>query len=212
MTSARELIINESLRGGGVQALNDAMTWWAAFGAIAQAAGAVATFGAIVVALVLARAERGLLGRGRATIMLAVSGDGTPGEYELHFELENTGMRPLVWETTSWRVGWLRWGPNALRYRWALQSDHLGSPFTTQTIEPAMTGRVAIPVQVMKGGLQAAEDRDDFFRGPVPLLGYPPIVAFANVAGRSPIPLKVSAAVTKFMRTGDHPDQYVPEA
>lgn len=188
--------------------MGDDVAWWTAFGALAQAGGAVATFLAVVISLRLARAERGLHGRGQARIMIALPGDGSLGEYQLHFELENTGLRPLLWESTSWRVGWSRWAPEALRYQWAMQSNAVGSPFTTQTIAPAMTGRVCIPVGIMKRGLDDAAERASFFGRRVPLLGVAPITAFAHVAGRPAIKLKVSNEVAEFLRTGEHDELY----
>ena len=47
-------------------------SWWTAFGAIAQVAGAVATLLAVLVALWTTRGERELKGKGHARIMLEV--------------------------------------------------------------------------------------------------------------------------------------------
>jgi|LWDU01.1.fsa_nt_gi hypothetical protein len=187
--------------------MNDVI-WWTAFGAIAQVAGAVATAAAVIVALLLAKAERGLHGRGHVRIMVAIDPSSRLQEYQIHFSLENSGIRPLVWETTSWRSGWLPKLGGKLGYVWALQSDASGSPFTRQSIEPAMTGRVSIPIRILKEAMVNSDERVDLFRRRVPLLGHPPITAFAIVAGRKPIKLKVSKSVADFMRTGDHADYY----
>ena len=186
-------------------------TWWTAFGAIAQALGAVATFAAVVVSLWLAVGERSLRADGFAAIWVSFPGDGTPGEYQVMFQLRNTGLRPIVWESVAWRVGWLRRGPKSLKYRWALQADGNANHFVTQTVQPSLTGMVTIPVAVMKPRiLEEANEEKPFFRRRIKFLGNAPILAFAHVAGRKPVPLKVNQSLQDFLRTGGHETHLMP--
>lgn len=187
----------------------DQVTWWTAFGAIAQAVGAIATFVAVLVSLYMSRSERAFRGKGNVKILLEAhpyEACGT-GTYHLAFDLENTGLRILNWESISWRSGWSKWVPEVLSYQWALQNDQYGSPFVKQRVEPAMTGRVLITIRAMKPALLDELGRSSLFRRELRFLGYAPLAAFANVAGRKPIRLKVHRDVAEFLRSGYHPDR-----
>lgn len=180
--------------------------WWTAFGAIAQAAGSLATFAAVAVSLWLARRETGLHGKGMVQVMAAFAGDGSPGTYLLSFTVENTGLRELMWLGTIWRVGWLSRGPQALRFKYAIQADASASPFVQQVIQPGTSYSWHIPIKTLKRAYNDNPDRRSFFNRRINGLGYLPIVAFANVSGRPPIKLKLSEEVERFLRTFDHAD------
>lgn len=189
--------------------VSDDITWWTAFGAIAQALGAVATFAAVAVSLYLAQTERALKGRGKARIMISFAGDGSPGVNLVHFDLENTGLRPLLWQSVSWRVGWLKWDFWGLGYRSAIQNFTTSIFDHKQTIEPSHSGQMYMPVSQMKPALcRETEEGRTFFQSKHPLFGFPPIVAYAQVAGRKPIKLRVSQELKRFLRSGEHPDLY----
>ena len=139
--------------------------------------------------------------------MLTFAGDGSLGVYLVHFDLENTCLRAMTWQSVSWRVGWMRWNVWDLGYRWALQNFNASIFEHKQVVEPSHTGQMHIPVSQMKVGV--IKDRDEgrpFFIGPHSIFGTAPIAAFANVAGRNPIKLKVSAELAQFLRTGAHAD------
>jgi hypothetical protein len=101
---------------------NEPTAWWTAFAAIAQAAGAIATFAAVVVSLWIALSGRALKARGSAGIRVHFIGDGTPGTYTVGIEVENIGLRPFHVTSVGWQTGWMLRGPKALRYRFAIQN------------------------------------------------------------------------------------------
>lgn len=183
------------------------VAWWTAFGAIAQALGALATFAAVAVSLGLARSERSLRGNGRARIMALFEGDGSPGVYVVHFDLENTGLRPLTWQSVSWRVGWTRWDVWGLGYAFAIQNFTVGMFEQKQVVEPSHTGSMSMPLTQLKAAI--ANDHKvgrAFFRRVHPIFGDAPIAAYAQVAGRKNVKLRVSPELARFLRTGDHPN------
>lgn len=187
----------------------DPVTWWTAFGAIAQAAGAVATFAAVALSLYLAQSERALKGRGQARIMISFAGDGSPGINMVHFDLENSGLRPLTWQSVSWRVGWIPWNIWGLGYQLAIQNFTRSIFDHKQVIEPSQSGQMYMPVSQMKPAvLREKREGREFFQKKHKLFGYPPIAAYAQIAGRKPIRLKVSKQLKHFVRTGDHPNLY----
>ena len=138
--------------------------------------------------------------------MVAFPGDGPPGEYLVHFMIENTGLRSLTVHSVSWRVGWLTRGPESLRYLDAIQAGANASPFVNLQIEPSLTGQVSIPVRIMNAAFVGEDPRSRYFQRRHPLLGQAPIKAFANVAGRQPIKLAISKELITYLRKGHHPE------
>ena len=178
-------------------------SWWTAFGAIAQVAGAVATLLAVLVALWTTRGERELKGKGHARIMLEVRHGAEYGRYHVTFSLENTGLRPLTWTDVAWRVGWLRFGPKALKREWALQNVG-ANIFINHTIEPTSEAQEFILVSDLKAARD--EQSEPFFCRRIFGLGLAPIAAFAIVRGRRPIRLTLSREPKRLLQTGEHPD------
>ena len=180
-------------------------TWWTAFGAIAQALGALATFFAVVAALWTTRSERQIRGRGEAKIVLELQPGASEGRYHILFHLENSGLRDLHWTNIAWRVGWLRFGPAALKYEWALQSIGM-SPFVEHVLRPIEDAKEILAIETHKAAVEKRQF-GTFFRK-LPLIGYAPISAFALVKGRKPIRLRVQKDLRAYLRTGDHPSTY----
>jgi hypothetical protein len=98
---------------------------------------------------------------------------------------------------------------------WGLGHSHAIQNFTSsvfehkQTIEPSHSGQMYMPISQMKPAVRReAEEGRAFFQKEHWLLGFPPIAAYAQVAGRKPIRLKVSDELKQFLRSGEHPDLY----
>lgn len=184
---------------------HDAVTWWSAFGGIAQAAGAVATFAAVVVSLWIALSGRALKARGSAGIRVHFIGDGTPGTYTVGIEVENIGLRPFHVSSVGWRTGWMQRGPKALRYRFAIQNTSmmLNERPGPHIVDPGRNEGWYTRVADMKGA-NSEESRAELFVRKVPVLGYAPIRAIVNITGRKPLCTKVSDDLADFLRTGEH--------
>jgi hypothetical protein len=160
----------------------------------------------VALSLYLAQSERALRGRGQARIMVSFAGDGTPGVNLVHFNLENTGLRSLTWQSVSWRVGWLRSNVWGLGYTLAIQNFTSSIFEHKQVVEPSQTGSMYMPVSQMKPGILKEREGRPFFKRPHSILGDAPIAAFAQIAGRKPIKLELSLQLADFLRTGDYPD------
>jgi hypothetical protein len=183
----------------------DAITWWTAFGAIAQAIGAVATFAAVAVSLWVVQSERQLQAKVTAGIRITFVGDGSPGVYWVGVTIVNTGMRAIRVTSTGWRTGWLSRGPSALTFRHAVQNTSLVNlgkrpPFV---VEPGMQESVFTSVADMKGG-NNPEAHADMFERRLPVLGDAPIQAVVNITGRNPVRVAVEPSLARFLRTMDH--------
>jgi len=85
--------------------VGDATLYWTKVAAIGQVAGAIATFLAVVIALVQSRAERSLRVRVRARLGLIVDGRGQTEV--MTYEVENTGLRPVVVNGMHWATGFI---------------------------------------------------------------------------------------------------------
>lgn len=101
--------------------------WWTAFGAIAQAAGAIATFAAVAVSLWIALSDRRPKLRVVAGLRLHIA-DGVAVEDLIAIVVENVGNRTVQISNIGWRAGWSRWGPDWMRYSNAVQTTSPGSP------------------------------------------------------------------------------------
>jgi hypothetical protein len=179
--------------------------WWTAFGAIAQAAGALATFAAVVVSLWIALSGRALKARGSAGIRVHFIGDGTPGTYTVGIEVLNIGLRPFHVNSVGWRTGWMQRGPEPLRYRFALQNTSmmLNQRPGPHIVDPGRNEGWYTLVADMKGA-NSEESRSELFVRKLPILGFAPIRAVVNITGRKPLYIKVSDDLADFLRTGEH--------
>lgn len=191
----------------------DAVTWWTAFGAIAQAIGALATFGAVAVSLWVVASERAMKARGSAGIMISFIGDGSPGTYMVGVEVLNIGLRPFHVSSVGWRTGWLPRGPNALAYRYAIQNTSvmLNQSPGPHIVEPGRNEGFYTPVADMKRN-NSDESRAELFMRKVPILGDAPIRAMVNITGRKPLMINVSKDLAQFLRTGAHASTTAEEA
>lgn len=182
----------------------DAATWWTAFGAIAQAIGALATFLAVAVTLWLTRTERSLRATGRVGFQVTFVGDGSPGVYHVGFTVLNTGLQPIQVMSVGWRTGWCRFGPKWLQHRWAIETwegqTGVATPYELAPRRSAVTIKQAAHFVEMRPDVRA-----DLFRRPVRLLGNAPIRGVVNITGRPPLIVKVTKDLAGFLRGGDHP-------
>jgi hypothetical protein len=183
----------------------DAIEWWTAFGAIAQAAGAAATFAAVVVSLWIVVSDRAMRARGSAGIRVSFAGDGTPGIYMVGIEVLNAGTRSFHVSSVGWRTGWLRRGPKALSYQYAIQNTSmmLNQRPRPHILEPGLNDAYYTLVSDMK---HADLNNDGFFDRKVWFLGYAPIRAMVNITGRKPLFVDVSDELALFLRTKIHAD------
>jgi hypothetical protein len=95
--------------------------YWLKFGAIAQAAGAAATFLAVLVSLYIAFRVRKPRLRLRAYAGRLIGEDPAQDLSLATFSVVNAGERPVYVRGVGWRTGWLRWGPKFLRRQSAVQ-------------------------------------------------------------------------------------------
>jgi hypothetical protein len=184
---------------------NDPVTWWTAFGAIAQAIGAVATFAAVAVSLWIVASERAMKAQASAGIRVQFAGDGTPGIYMVGIEVINVGVRPFHVTSVGWRTGWLRRGPKALTHRYAIQNMNimLNQRPAPHIVEPGRSEGFYVAIADMKG-VNAEESRNEMFVRKLPLIGYCPIWAMVHITGRKPAMARVTKDLAYFLRTNDH--------
>ena len=192
---------------------DDPATWWNAFGAIAQALGAVATFAAVGVSLWIVVSERTMRARGSAGIRVSFAGDGTPGQYMVGIEVLNTGVRPFHVGSVGWRTGWFSRGPKAARYRFALQNDSVmvNQKVGPMIVEPGRNEGFYTLLADMKNPTGEAA-RNEMFRRRLPILGECPIWAMVNITGRKPLMIRVRGELAQFLRTHEHANTTADEA
>lgn len=183
----------------------DAVTWWTAFGAIAQAIGAFATFAAVAVSLWVVLSERAMKAQGSAGIRVSFIGDGTPGTYLVGIEVMNIGVRPFHVGSVGWRTGWISRGPQAFAFRYAIQNtaimlNHQPGP---TIVEPGRNQGFYTRIADMKAANGEAS-RVEMFGRKFPIIGRAPIRAMIHITGRKPLMVKVSKELAEFLRTGDH--------
>jgi hypothetical protein len=183
----------------------DPVIWWTAFGAIAQAIGAVATFAAVGISLWIVISERTMRARGSAGIRVMFAGDGTPGQYMVGIEVLNTGVRPFHVGSVGWRTGWFSRGPKATQYRFALQNTSvmLNQKPGPTIVEPGRNEGFYTLVADMKNPAGEAST-SELFRRKLPILGESPIWAMVNITGRKPLMIRVNGELARFLRTHDH--------
>lgn len=181
-------------------------SWWTAVAAIGQVLGAIATFLAVALSLWIVRTDRSLKGRGSAKILVTFVGDGSPGQYYVGFIAENTGIRDFLVHSISWRIGWTSWGPNSLKYSFAIQTSGSGHIFENRWVKASLSETFLISVKDMKIGLAPENERGAFFTRKLSVLGWAPIKAYVNIAGGKPIPLSVDETLKRFLRTAAHPN------
>ena len=178
--------------------------WWAATAALGQMLGAFATFLAVAVSLWIVRTDRSLSGRGSAKILVTFVGDGSPGVYHVGSVVENSGIRDFLVLSISWKIGWLRKGPKKLAYAYAIQTSGTGRIFENRWVKASLSETFLISVADMKIGLAAEAGRGSFFKRKLKFLGWAPVRAYANIAGRKPIPLAVDRELQAFLRSALH--------
>ena len=184
---------------------NDAATWWTAFGAIAQAIGAMATFLAVATSLWVVLSERAMKCKGSAGIRLMFAGDGSPGIYLVGIEALNVGVRPFHVGSVGWRTGWLPHWPKALSYRYAiLNTDQsINNRTSPLVVEPGRSEAFYVKIADMKGA-NSEESRNELFTRRLPIIGYCPIWATIHITGRTPVKVRVKGELANFLRTLDH--------
>jgi hypothetical protein len=177
--------------------------WWTAFGAIAQAIGALATFAAVTVSLWVVISDRSIRARGSAGIRVSFVGDGSPGTYMVGIEVVNIGTRSFHVNSVGWRTGWLRRGPKVLAFQYAIQNTSvmLNQRPGPTIVEPGRDEGFYTFIADMKN---SNTDKDSFFDRPLKLLGHAPIRAMINITGRKPHYIKVSDDLAEFLRTKAH--------
>jgi len=188
--------------------------WWTAFGAIAQAIGAAATFAAVAVSLWVVLSERAMKATGTAGIRVMFAGDGSPGVYMVGIEVLNTGVRPFQVSSVGWRTGWLSRGPKALKHRFAIQNTAvmLHQRPGPHIVEPGRNEGFYTLVSDMKTAAAKTDACEEMFVRRLPFLGYAPIKATVNITGRRPLHVNVSADLARFLRTNDHASTTADEA
>ncbi len=185
----------------------DPVVWWTAFGAVAQAIGAIATFAAVGVSLWIVISERTMQARGSAGIRVMFAGDGTPGQYMVGIEVLNTGVRPFQVSSVGWRTGWFSRGPSAIRFRFAIQNP---SVMVNQRVVPVIVepgrneGFYTLLADMKNAAGQAGAN--ELFRRSLAVLGDCPIWAMVNITGRKPLLIRVKGELAAFLRTHDHAD------
>ena len=179
--------------------------WWTAFGAFAQAAGALATFAAVAVSLWVVLSERAMRAQASAGIKVMFAGDGTPGVYMVGIDILNIGVRPFHVSSVGWRTGWLSRGPKALHFRHAIQNPSmmLNPAPGPHIVEPGRNQGFYTKVGDMKSA-DAEASRTEMFARRVPILGEASIRAMVHITGRKPLVVKVTKDLADFLRTGEH--------
>ncbi len=180
--------------------------WWTALSAIGQLLGALATFLAVLVSLWIVRSDRSLRGRGDARILVSFAGDGSPGIYQVGFQVHNVGYRDFLVQSISWRVGWFRHGPKPIRHEYAIATSGTGRMFENRWVKASLSELFCLTVRDMKRGLVPDDERGRFFQRKVQWLGWAPIRAYANISGGHPIPLRIAPELAQFLRTAQHAD------
>jgi hypothetical protein len=98
----------------------DPQNFWTIVAAIGQVAGAIATFGAVLVSLHIARDSRRPRAQVRVGERLIIGG--TVRQIEvLMFSVANVGTRTFHVRSIGWKTGFLRWGPQCLKQQFAIQ-------------------------------------------------------------------------------------------
>ena len=78
--------------------------------------------------------------------------------------------------------------------------------FENRWVKASLTETFLIKISEMKIGLSAEGERGELLRRRYKIVGWAPVLAYANVAGSRPIPLKLDRALLEFLRTGEHAD------
>ena len=140
-----------------------------------------------------------------ARIMVQFVGDGTPGTYLVGIDVTNVGVRPFHVTSVGWRTGWLGWGPNVLKYRYAIQKTNimLNQRPSPHIVDPGLHDGFYVTVADMKSA-NAEESRNEMFTRKLPVIGYCPIWAMVNITGRKPVMSRVPRDLAVFLRTGVH--------
>jgi hypothetical protein len=185
----------------------DHVTWWTAFGAIAQALGAIATFAAVIVSLRIASAQRSLRASASVGILVTFEGDGSPGEYHVGFNVLNQSMQSIHVSSLGWRTGWIRKAPQALGFRWAVQSgigdEAIKCPYE---LAPNRSATTLSPIRLVKAPEAGATGSiKHIFDRRVPVIGWAPIRGVVSITGRRPLFVKPTPELAAFLRTGEHP-------
>jgi hypothetical protein len=198
--------------------LSNDEAWWAAFGAVSQAVGALATFITAAIALWIAVSDRRRASsvEVRAGLRVLFPGDGSPPTELVGFEIINTGVREIEVSSVGWRCGWflnlrlfgtrLRFeAPACLRQRFAIQNPDTmqNPPPHPWLISPGRQLGLYTTVALLRDG-PAAASRSEFFGRKLPIIGFAPIRMCIHIIGRKPLFAKIPEDLERFLRTGDH--------
>ena len=171
---------------------SDPGSYWAAIGAIAQIAAAIATFAAVAVSLWIALSERSEKLKLKADLWVIMGGEADPLDV-IGFEVTNVGTRPVRVMGFGWRSGWSRFGPSWLTIRNAVQmpSDlpfSFAAPFT---LEP---GHKASVLNRADTYVPHNENSAEFFGyRRIPLLGlkFPKVTGYVYTARGTTVDVKI---------------------
>jgi hypothetical protein len=152
--------------------MEDPTLYWTKVAAIGQVAGAIATATAAIVSLWIAFHGR----QPRLKLIVGIRiviGGGAPELAVLMFNIANAGERPVHVNGIGWRTGWLRWGPQFLTRRAAVQLTgvpQLGDLAPPFEIQP---GAAVATYALMANILSYARERapEPFYSRDWPLLG-----------------------------------------
>lgn len=102
--------------------MSDPILFWTIVGAVGQGIGALATAAAVITSLWVVISERKPNLRVSAGLRLSIIGDGSPATDVIGIQIANQGQRRVTCTAIGWRTGYLRRGPEFLKYRMALQN------------------------------------------------------------------------------------------
>lgn len=144
--------------------------FWVKVGAFSQVAGAIATFLAVAASLFIALRTRRPRLRLKVGERLITNGADDWPRYVM-FEIANAGERPVHIKGIGWKTGWLRWGPQCLRTKAAVQMPLLTGlgqdpPYELQAGASASSFQ---PMEAMRAG--AVERDEPFFARDWPVWG-----------------------------------------
>ena len=120
-------------------------------------------------------------------------------------EVLNVGTRSFQIGSVGWRTGWLSIGPEALKFRYALQNTSVmvNEHQYPCSLDPGRNQGFYTLIADMKGA-NADNRNDGLFDRPLGILGHAPIWAMVNITGRKPIFAKVPLDLADFLRTKVH--------
>lgn len=178
--------------------------FWTKMAAIGQAAGAVATFAAVVVSLWIAHSERRAHVRVTAGLRVLMS---RPAQDVISILVTNHGLRPVRVSAIVWRTGWLRYGPKWLTFQQAVQTfdapiSQMSSVQPPFDLGPGQDANLHLPTAPFT---EHPDLRLDFFNRRLPFRRKPTptkiCVEVHLVAAKKSV-ARVEKSLAKFLATG----------